>query len=199
MEEQLITVTRLVVVLCTWVLSASPLAADQLRAGVARVDITPGESMPMYGYANRKCGPSNGTHDPLMAKVLVLEGGGTRIALVTADLGSLVSDTLRRDVAELIAHGQPLTLFGDNLLVELDLSAANLPVGSRLRVGEALVEVTPKPHNGCRKFRARFGPDALRFVQAPPTRDQNLRGIYWRVVEPGEAGVGDRIEVLSRA
>ena len=96
MEEQLITVTRLVVVLCTWVLSASPLAADQLRAGVARVDITPGESMPMYGYANRKCGPSNGTHDPLMAKVLVLEGGGSRIALVTADLGSLVSDTLRR-------------------------------------------------------------------------------------------------------
>lgn len=106
---------------------------------------------------------------------------------------------LRRDVAELIAHGQPLTLFGDNLLVELDLSAANLPVGSRLRVGEALVEVTPKPHNGCRKFRARFGEDALRFVQAPPTRDQNLRGIYWRVVEAGEAGVGDRIEVLSRA
>ncbi len=100
MEEQLITVTRLVVVLCTWVLSASPLAADQLRAGVARVDITPVESMPMYGYANRKCGPSNGTHDPLMAKVLVLEGGGTRIALVTADLGSLVSDTLRREVAD---------------------------------------------------------------------------------------------------
>lgn len=74
-------------------------AADTLMAGLARVEITPASSMPMYGYANRKCGPSNGTHDPLLAKVLVLESGGTRVALVTADLGSLVSDTLRRDVA----------------------------------------------------------------------------------------------------
>ena len=105
---------------------------------------------------------------------------------------------MRRDVAELIAHGQPLTLFGDNLLVDFDISAANLPTGTRLRVGEAVVEVTPKPHNGCRKFQARFGVDAFRFVQAPPTRNQNLRGIYWRVVEAGEAGVGATIRVLPR-
>ena len=105
---------------------------------------------------------------------------------------------MRRDVAELIANGQPLTLFGDNLFVELDLSASNLPVGTRLRVGEALVEVTPKPHNGCRKFEARFGQDALRFVQAKPTRHENRRGIYWKVVEPGEARVGAKIQVVSR-
>lgn len=75
-------------------------AGAQLRAGIARVDITPtAPSLPMYGYANRKCGPSSGTHDPLHAKVLVLESGGTRVAIVTADLGSLVSETLRRDVA----------------------------------------------------------------------------------------------------
>ncbi|HXK21103.1 MAG TPA: MOSC domain-containing protein [Myxococcota bacterium] len=106
---------------------------------------------------------------------------------------------MQRAVAELIANGQPLTLFGDNLIVDLDLSAANLPAGSRLRVGAALVEVTPKPHNGCHKFRARFGDAALRFVQAPATRDRNLRGIYWKVIEPGDAQVGDRIEVLARA
>jgi len=106
---------------------------------------------------------------------------------------------MRRDVAELIANGQPLTLFGDNLFVDLDLSAANLPAGTRLRVGRALVEVTPKPHNGCHKFEGRFGGDALRFVQQKPTRDQNLRGIYWRVAEPGEVSVGDPIQVLSRA
>jgi hypothetical protein len=105
---------------------------------------------------------------------------------------------MRRDVAELIANGQPLTHFGDNLFVDLDLSAANLPCGTRLRVGAALVEVTPKPHNGCLKFRDRFGGDALRFVQAPATRDQNLRGIYWRVIEPGEAGTGAALTVLSR-
>jgi MOSC domain-containing protein YiiM len=105
---------------------------------------------------------------------------------------------MRRDVAELLANGQPLTLFGDNLFVELDISAANLPTGTRLRVGEAIVEVTPKPHNGCDKFHGRVGADALRFVQAKPTRDQNLRGIYWKVVEAGEARVGARIEVIVR-
>jgi MOSC domain-containing protein YiiM len=105
---------------------------------------------------------------------------------------------MRRDVALLIANGQPLTVFGDNLFVDLDISAANLPVSTRLRVGEALVEVTPKPHNGCAKFKARFGLDALRLVQAGATRDQNLRGIYWKVVEPGEVGMGDAIRVVSR-
>lgn len=105
---------------------------------------------------------------------------------------------MRRDVAELIANGQPLTLFGDNLFVDLDISTANLPLGTRLRVGEAVVELTAKPHNGCYKFKGRFGEDALFFVQAKPTRDQNLRGIYWKVIEAGEVAVGDPIRVLSR-
>ena len=105
---------------------------------------------------------------------------------------------MRHEVAELIAGGQSLSVFGDNLFVELDLSAANLPAGTRLRVGEALVEMTPEPHNGCHKFKQRFGQDALRFVQAKPTRDRNLRGVYWRVVEAGEVGVGDPVEVFER-
>lgn len=105
---------------------------------------------------------------------------------------------MRRDVAEMIANGQPLTSFGDNLFVDLDISAASLPIGSRLRVGEAVVEVTPTPHNGCSKFNARFGADALHLVHALATRPQNLRGIYWTVIEPGEASVGARIQVLSR-
>lgn len=103
---------------------------------------------------------------------------------------------MNRDVASLIAAGQPLTTFGDNLYVDLDLSAANLPFGTRMRVGAALVEMTPHPHNGCAKFNARFGGDALRLVQRKETRDQNYRGVYWRVVEPGEIAVGDAIEIL---
>src|SRR5438093_6515036 len=85
-----------------WVLllSAAAQAEDlPLRAGVARVDITPATLMPMYGYANRKCGPANGTHDPLFAKALVLEAGGSRMAIVTLDLGSIVSDNLRREAS----------------------------------------------------------------------------------------------------
>ena len=105
---------------------------------------------------------------------------------------------MRHDVAALIAKGQPLTLFGDNLFVALDVSAASLPCGSRLRVGEAIVEVTPKPHNGCSKFEGRFGADALRFVGPGLERPRNLRGVYWRVVEAGEVEVGCSVRVISR-
>jgi hypothetical protein len=99
-------------------------------------------------------------------------------------------------IAELIANGQPLGLFGDNLFVELDLSVENLPIGTRLRIGGAELEVTPKAHNGCKKFKARFGEDALRFVSDKTLRHLNLRGIYFRVVSPGEVTVGDAIDVL---
>lgn len=104
---------------------------------------------------------------------------------------------MRRDVAALLANGQPLTLFGDNLFVDRDLSAANQVPGTRFRVGGALVEVTARPHDGCAKFRQRFGADALRFVQAASTRDRNLRGVYWKVVEDGEVRIGDPIERLA--
>lgn len=105
---------------------------------------------------------------------------------------------MRADVARLMANGQPLSLFGDNLLVDLDLSFANLPTGTRLRVGTALCEVTPQPHTGCGKFAARFGQDARDVTAAPAFADWRLRGLYIRVLEPGEVGPGDPIRVLSR-
>src|SRR5215470_41610 len=72
-----------------------------LQAGIARVDITPAEFAPMYGYANRKCGPAAGMHDPLYAKALVLSAGGGRVAIVTLDLGSIVSSRLGEEAAKL--------------------------------------------------------------------------------------------------
>jgi hypothetical protein len=105
---------------------------------------------------------------------------------------------MQTGVATLIANGQPLSLFGDQLFVDLDISKENLPLGTQLRIGNAIVEVTPKPHNGCEKFAARFGAAALRFVNKPDTRHRNLRGIYVRVIEDGEAAAGDRVEVLDR-
>ncbi len=105
---------------------------------------------------------------------------------------------MQTGVARLIANGQPLPLFGDNLWLDLDLSRENLPAGSRLRIGECLLEVTPLAHNGCRKFHNRFGADALRFVNDTPFRHRNLRGIYLRAIERGEVRVNDDILVVSR-
>jgi len=72
-----------------------------LRAGLAQVDITPANFMPMYGYRNRSCGPANGHHDPLMAKVLILESAAARLAIVSLDLGSIVSARLRDEAAKM--------------------------------------------------------------------------------------------------
>jgi MOSC domain-containing protein YiiM len=105
---------------------------------------------------------------------------------------------MRHDVATFIANGQSLGLFGDNVFVDLDISSGNLPPGSRIRVGQAVVVVTPEPHIGCRKFKERFGHDALRFVNQHELRSHQLRGIHWRVVEPGPVAVGDSVEVMSR-
>jgi hypothetical protein len=80
----------------------------QLQAGVARADITPASFMTMYGYANRKCGPANGTHDPLYAKALVLATGESRMAIVTLDLGNIVAPNLGPKVAG--ALGIPVLL-----------------------------------------------------------------------------------------
>lgn len=101
-------------------------------------------------------------------------------------------------IVGVLANGQAVTLSGDNLYVDFDLCATNLPTGTRLAVGDAIVEVSPKPHNGCAKFAERFGADALRVVQAPATRAQNLRGIYWKVHEDGDVWPGAPIRVLQR-
>lgn len=100
---------------------------------------------------------------------------------------------MRLDIAKLIANGQTLALFGDNLLVDLDISQQNLPPGTRLNIGGCVVEVTAQPHTGCAKFRDRFGADALRLTTLKRVRDQKIRGIHWRVIEEGEIRVGDLI------
>jgi MOSC domain-containing protein YiiM len=100
-------------------------------------------------------------------------------------------------VAELVAAGvQPLDAPGDNLLVDVDLSVAALPVGSRVRVGDAVVEVTAQPHLGCYKFAARFGQDALRWINWLGHRERRLRGVNCRIVESGAVAVGDPVEIL---
>ena len=84
-------------------------------------------------------------------------------------------------------------LAGDQLYVDLDLSLDNLPAGTRLAIGSAVLEVSEKPHTGCSKFVSRFGVDAMKFVNSPVGRSLNLRGINARVLEAGVVRVGDPV------
>lgn len=88
-------------------------------------------------------------------------------------------------------------LAGDQLYVDLDLSEPNLPPGTRLALGGAVIEITAPPHTGCAKFAARFGRDALRFVNSPAGRRLRLRGANARVVVPGTVRRGDEVRKLA--
>jgi len=98
-----------------------------------------------------------------------------------------------RLVAVLAPDPERRALAGDQLHVDLDLSEQNLPEGSRLALGSAIIEVTAEPHTGCAKFSQRFGPDALRFVNSPEGRALRLRGLNARVVQSGTVRRGDAI------
>ena len=86
-----------------------------------------------------------------------------------------------------------IPLAGDQLFVDLDLSAANLPPGTRLEIGSSVIEVSDAPHTGCRKFFDRFGKDAHLFVNARENRGLNLRGINAVVVQGGVIRRGDTV------
>jgi hypothetical protein len=89
-------------------------------------------------------------------------------------------------------------LAGDQLYIDLDISARNLPPGTRLSIGSAVIEVTNQPHTGCGKFVQRFGVDAMKFVNSPKGRELRLRGMNARVVVAGQIRAGDRVRKLPR-
>lgn len=88
-------------------------------------------------------------------------------------------------------------LAGDQLYLDMDLSEENLRAGTQLAIGEAVIEVTPPPHTGCKKFVARFGIDAMKFVNSPVGRQLRLRGINAKVVRPGTIRLGDVAKKLT--
>src|SRR5437773_4774468 len=95
-------------------------------------------------------------------------------------------------VIALVAHKKSRwQLAGDQLFLDLDLSAENLPAGTRLSLGSAVIEVTPPPHLGCQKFVARFGLEAMKFVNSAVGKELRLRGLHARVVQPGQIRSGD--------
>ena len=94
----------------------------------------------------------------------------------------------------LIAEPERWPLAGDNLLVDFGLDKESLPVGSRLQIGETVVvQISEEPHTGCAKFSARFGSDALKFINSPEGRELRLRGVNAHVIVPGAISTGDAV------
>ena len=87
-------------------------------------------------------------------------------------------------------------LAGDQLFVDFDLSRENLPPGTQISIGKAVIEVTEIPHTGCKKFVARFGLEAMKFVNSEFGRQNGFRGINAKVVQPGEIRVNDKLKKL---
>ncbi len=101
-------------------------------------------------------------------------------------------------VAALVAQDKDRwQLAGDQLYIDMDLSAENLPPGTQLAIGSAVIEVTPPPHTGCKKFVSRFGLEAMKFVNSSLGRELHLRGINARVVQPGVIRVGQVAKKLA--
>jgi MOSC domain-containing protein YiiM len=143
-----------------------------------------------------------GVHETPAEVQITVEGG------LTGDRWYLSADRdpdresqvtmMNASVAELVAAGvQPLHEAGDNILVDFDIGFESLPAGSRVRIGQAVLEVTHEPHAGCSKFAGRFGQDAVRWVNWRHWRERRLRGVNCRVVEAGLVRVGDPVERLD--
>ena len=99
--------------------------------------------------------------------------------------------------AQLIAQDESRwALAGDQFYIDMDVSIANLPAGARLTMGDAVIQVTEPPHLGCRKFKSRFGADALAFVNSDVGKELRLRGLNARVVRAGRVRVGDGVTRL---
>jgi MOSC domain-containing protein YiiM len=82
---------------------------------------------------------------------------------------------------------------GDNLYTHLSLTETNLPVGQRLRIGAAVLEVSDVENDACGKFAQRFGASAFQYIRAPQNRHLRLRGIFCRILRGGVIRVGELI------
>ncbi len=104
--------------------------------------------------------------------------------------------TNARLMALVAQEKQHWPIAGDQLYIDFDLSVDNVPPGTRLSLGAAVIQITEPPHTGCKKFAARFGLDALKFISSPVGKQLQLRGVNAKVIRPGAIRVGDAVKKL---
>lgn len=166
-----------------------------LDAGLAEIRRAPQDAGTVELVARR---PAEDEREVLAEAQLDTAAGlvGDDWAEGKADPARQVTMMNARTVALVAQSRERWPLAGDQLYVDLDLSGQNLPPGTRLEVGSAVLEVSDAAHRGCKKFAARFGLDALRFVNSKTGYALNLRGINTRVVSTGVVRPGDPIRKL---
>ena len=177
-------------------MKAEKLTAEQIEAGMSNVLAAPHDRGKLEAIVIR---PTQDQRELRESVYLSPEGGveGDRWVSSKGDPRAQVS-LMNARLLRWIAQGdERMPLAGDNLVVDLDLSEANLPAGQKLAVGEALIEVTDLAHTGCSKFAERFGPDAVRYINAAERRSLRLRGVYARVVKAGAVQIGDIVQKVE--
>ena len=178
--------------------SALHLTTAQLEAALAGLSAAPKDSGRLDMIVRR---PAVGEREVLQEGVLDLQQGligdtwrmrpSSRMPDRSPHPDMQINVMASRVIDLVAGQRDRWALAGDQLFLDMDLSTANLPPGTRLAIGGAVIEVTPQPHTGCGKFVERFGLDAMKFVNSPSRRSLNLRGINARVVQPGTVRVGD--------
>jgi hypothetical protein len=168
------------------------LTTEEIEAGLPEIIDSPKDSGILEMIV---CRPQTDQREVLEVGELDTKKGliGDRWGLKKTNVKSQLTLMNSRTVALLAQAKDRWQLAGDQLYVDLDLTDENLPHGTRLKIGEAVIEITPLPHNGCKKFVERFGMDAMKFVNSPVGKKYHLRGIYAKVVQSGAIREGDSI------
>lgn len=174
----------------------SHLTTAELEAGLDAIRQSPADNGTLEMLIRR---PQIGEREELeegevdLVEGLVGDNWKTRYGNRPANPDAQITITNARAIQHISQDKERWSLAGDQLYVDFDLSETNVPAGTKLSIGSAILEVTAEPHNGCNKFVERFGMDAMIFVNSDVGKELHLRGINCKVIQAGTISVGDSI------
>ncbi len=169
------------------------LTTEEIETGLDEIIESPKDNGTLKLIVRR---PKENEREVLETGELDINGGlvGDNWLTEDANIETQLAIMNSRIIALLAQDDNRWPLAGDQLYIDLNLMDENLSAGTRLALGSAIIEVTPVPHNGCKKFVERFGLDAMKFVNSPVGKQFHLRGIYAKVVKSGAIQQGDIVK-----